>query len=444
SVQLLLGVLYSLLTAVAVFAMVYCLGNLLLDHTVYGRPFARKLSERRFNQLQNYVALEQITKENLRGLNPWFYQRKDAYLLIYQDNEKLYESPANGNLLSYGDENASNGYGPDEKKPDFPEDACPYSLTLSDGVTVQAYLYYSASDAFYIWMVVVSALLAFIVFSLLFISLVHRKLRYIQRLRSDLNILAGGDLTYPVTVRGADELGELASGIEEMRRSILSHQRAEDEMRSANSRLVTAMSHDLRNPLTSLMAYLELLDRDKIADEEQRRHLIRQSLIKAQSMKAMADKLFEYFLVYTTEWEQPDMELLDADELFRQICQEYAFSLENQGFSVQTNFPQVSGSVAVNLQLLHRAFDNLYSNLLKYAEPSKPIEMSYHQEQRRIFLRIVNDISPFRDCKESNNIGLNTCRRIIKMHGGEFEFAEDGGKFAEKMILPLVGNHCET
>ena len=368
SAQLLLGVLYSLLTAVAAFAIVYFLGNLLLDHTVYGLSFTRKLSERQFNRLQNYVALEQITKENLHWLNPWFYQRKDAYLLIYQDNEKLYESPVNGSLSVGGYDDISNEYGSEEKPPAFAEDFVigpkngghSYPLTLSDGVTVQAYFYYAASDAFYIWMVAVSALLAFAVFSPLFISLVHSKLRYIQRLRSDLNILAGGDLTYPVTVRGADELGEIASGIEEMRRSILSYQRAEDEMRSANSRLVTAMSHDLRNPLTSLMAYLELLDRDKIADEEQRRHLIRQSLIKAQSIKEMADKLFKYFLVYTTEWEQPDMELLDADELFRQICQEYAFSLENQGFSVETNFPQVSGSIAVNLQLLHRAFDNLW------------------------------------------------------------------------------------
>ncbi len=44
-------------------------------------------------------------------------------------------------------------------------------------------------------MIGVSGLLAFAVFSLCFVSLVHRKLRYIQKLKKELDILAGGDLT---------------------------------------------------------------------------------------------------------------------------------------------------------------------------------------------------------------------------------------------------------
>ncbi len=45
------------------------------------------------------------------------------------------------------------------------------------------------------------------------------------------------------------------------------------------------------------------------------------------SIKSMADKLFEYVLVFTSEWEQPELEYLDADELFSRFRQEYAFTL---------------------------------------------------------------------------------------------------------------------
>ncbi len=246
-----------------------------------------------------------------------------------------------------------------------------------------------------------------------------------------------------MTVQGKDELSELAAGIDEMRCSIVKHQRAEDEIRSANSQLVTAMSHDLRTPLTSLLAFLEILDRDKVKDEEQRRHLIRQSLTQTMSIKSMADKLFEYFLVYTSEWEQPELETRDADELFAQFWQEYAFALESHGFTVKTDFNELSGSVVANLELLRRAFDNLYANLAKYAEPSEPIVIQYRRMESTALLTLVNTVSSQRESRESTNIGLNTCRRIMRMLGGSFKAKEAEGVFIAEVRLPFSDNNCE-
>lgn len=299
-------------------------------------------------------------------------------------------------------------------------------------------IYYFADEAFYVWMSAVSGVLAFVVFSLCFIALVHRKLRVIQRLKRELDILAGGDLEYAVTVHGRDELGELAAGIDNMRRSILSHQRAEEEIRAANSQLVTAMSHDLRTPLTSLMAYLELLDREKVSDEDQKKHLIRQSLSKAQSIKDMADKLFEYFLVYTSEWEQPELERVDADEVIGQFWHEYAFALESKGYTVRMTLEPLDGGIDIKTELLQRAFDNLYANLLRYADPSQPVEIACRREGDAVLLRVSNAVSSQVNKRQSTNIGLNTCRRILSMHNGSFEANEQAGRFEVKLSLPLL------
>ena len=427
SVQLFAGVLVSLLITVLAFNCFFFLGNALLDHTVYALPFSKKMSDREFSQLQNFVTQEQITAEKIHRLNAWFTRGTRIYLTIYLDNTILYESPAIKDQL----------LNPEEFDPSLENEEREYAMTLSDGTVVQAFLYYVAGEAFYTWMVAVSGLLAFIVFSFCFVSMVHWKVRYIQKLKKELDVLAGGNLEYPVTVQGQDELGELAAGIDEMRRSILSHQRAESEIRSANSQLVTAMSHDLRTPLTSLLAYLEILDRNKISDEETRRHLISQSLSKTLSIKSMADKLFEYFLVYTSEWEQPDMEDLDADEVFQHFWQEYTFALESHGFTVRTEFIELHGTIETNLDLLRRAFDNLYGNLIKYAEPSQPIQIGYRRDGEQILLTIENTISQHRDHKESTNIGLNTCRRILKMHNGSFETSEESDIFHTEVKMPL-------
>lgn len=433
SVQLLAGVLLSLFIAVLAFGLFYVLGNSLLDHTVYGESFSEKMADRQFQQLQSYVEKESVTVDRLSRLNAWCSRGSGVYLTVYRDGTLIYESPVVRDQT----------FDPDDFDPLEENAEREYALTFADGTETQAFLYYFASDAFYFWMIGVSGLLAFAVFSLCFVSLVHRKLRYIQKLKKELDILAGGDLSYAVTVQGKDELSELAAGIDEMRCSIVKHQRAEDEIRSANSQLVTAMSHDLRTPLTSLLAFLEILDRDKVKDEEQRRHLIRQSLTQTMSIKSMADKLFEYFLVYTSEWEQPELETRDADELFAQFWQEYAFALESHGFTVKTDFNELSGSVVANLELLRRAFDNLYANLAKYAEPSEPIVIQYRRMESTALLTLVNTVSSQRESRESTNIGLNTCRRIMRMLGGSFEAKEAEGVFIAEVRLPFSDNNCE-
>lgn len=400
--------------------------NRILDKTVYGEPFTRNMADRQFQKLQEYVNDEQIDEKKLHQLNVWCSRGDKVYLILYRGGNVIYES-----TLSKTPEGISD--------PTIPyEDAArEHMLTLSDGTTVNARLYYYAGDVYYYWSIVISALIAFVVFFFFIIFFVRKKLRYIQRLKRELDILAGGDLNYRVTVAGEDELSELADGIDQMRRSILEHQRSEDAMRSANSQLVTAMSHDLRTPLTSLLGYLELMERGKYESDEQFRHFISRSREKALRIKEMADKLFEYFLVYSSEWEKPELEAVAADEVLRHFWSEYAFSLESQGFTVQTDFGVLDGTLMVNIELLRRAFDNLYSNLLKYAEPSQPIQISYRQESSRAVLTVSNRVSAQRNAVESTNIGLGTCRRILEYHGGAFSTEEHEGIFSAQLTLPL-------
>lgn len=410
-----------------VFLLCFALGTHLLDRTVYAQPFMDGMADRQFSNLKTYVEQEKITVENLHRLNAWCSRGNEVYLVIYQGDAVLYDfSSLKGEDME-----------PEDYDPRWENPEREYALTLSDGTAVRAFLYYYTGDAYYYWAVVLSGLAAFLVFSLCFIAFVHRKLRCIKRLKQELDILAGGELTYPVTMTGQDELGELALGIDQMRRSILAHQDAEEKIRTANSQLVTAMSHDLRTPLTSLLAYLELMDRGKYEDEEQLRHFISRSLEKTLRIKAMADKVFEYFLVYSSEWEQPDMEPADADGTIQQFWGEYAFSLESRGFLVRLDFGRLNGTLSVNIDLLRRAFDNLYANLLKYAAPDEPVEISCRRDGEQARLTITNRISPRRDKKESTNIGLNTCQKIIQCHGGAFSAEEAEARFQVTVTLPL-------
>lgn len=426
--KLFCGILVSLVIAAIAFLICYTLGNTILDKTIYGRPFMNSMADKKFAQLQEYVKKETVTQSNFRLLDIWCNQEKKTYLAIYSGENIIYDSLATSkNKLIIEDYDASLE-NPERK----------YSLILSDGKKTTAYLYYFEGDAFYYWTIFLSSLISFIVFSVSFTFLVHRKLRYIQQLKDELNILAGGDLTYNVTVNSNDELGELAHGIEKMRQSVLSHQKNEEKARLANSQLVTTMSHDLRTPMTSLLVYLELLSCGKYENEEQQNHFIDKSLAKTVQIKDMADKLFEYFLVYSSEWVPPDTEIIDADELLMQLWDEYIFSLENQGFKVNDAFGELNGFLDVNIDLIRRTFDNLYSNIVKYADPSIDVKVTSERVNTDVQICIVNKISKERKIKESSNIGLNTCIRILNSYGGELLYEELNGYFSVHATIPLL------
>ena len=222
-----------------------------------------------------------------------------------------------------------------------------------------------------------------------------------------------------------------------MRKSILNHQEIENQMRSANSELITSMSHDLRTPLTSLLAYLELIERKKYADEEQMNSLIQKSVGQTMRIRDMADRLFRYFFVYATEWENSELEEADADQLFGQIIDDYSYSLENKGFTVNVEFTEACSSINVNTELLRRVLDNLYSNLLKYADIGKPVDFSYGSEDGKLIFTISNAVSADREMKDSTSIGLSTCKRIMEYHKGEFSSSEKNGTFTVKLTLPM-------
>ena len=418
------GVLISLALAAVVFFLCFFVGTKVLDRTVYGKPFIRQMENLKFEDLQEHVTKDGIASSDVTQLSAWCRSNRNYYLAIYRQGLIFFESDE-------GYEDASVEVNIDWEDPERQHD-----LTFADGTVTQAFLYYAAGDAYYYLVIAISAVTAVAVFALSLILLVRRKVSYIRQMHDELNILAGGDMTYPMTVKGNDELSDLAAGIDEMRRSIQSHQEAEGQMRSANSELVTAMSHDLRTPLTALTGYLELLSQDKCESEEQRRDFLQRCLEKTGRIRDMADKLFEYVLVYSTEWEQPDLEPVSSDVLIWTL-QEYADMLRTRGFQTETDLDLPSGELHWNAALMRRVFDNLYSNLIKYADPSVPVLFSCKRDRGSVRVSLENASVSAQARKEGTNIGLKTCERILALHGGRFEAGMQDGRFTAAFVLPV-------
>ena len=423
--KLLLGVVGALLLSGGLLFGTRALLYAMIDNGVADTSAA---DERAFDRIQDYVTQQKLSVSELEKLNAWRDGHKDAVLFFLFSNGHLtYDSTMPNGVVGDGTEDEDSGF-----------DSLSYSFTLTftDG-TLQAAVYSMAPYQIYRYADALSYILGFCLFVILVLYLMRGKLRYIARMRDELHILEGGDLTYRMTVRGGDELAELARGIDDMRLSILERQEGETTAQKANRDLITAMSHDLRTPLTSLMGYLTLLEQERYEDEAQYRHFLLSSQQKAQRIKELSDKLFEYFLVYARDPADAHLEEVDACQFFQQLLEEHVFDLKSVGFSVETCCPGFSASMQTETDTLLRVFENLFGNIKKYGDPAVPVRICCTAGAGMLTFTMENGIRADRSRCMGTRIGLDTFRSVIGRHGGTFRASDGNGAFLVMLTLPI-------
>lgn len=281
----------------------------------------------------------------------------------------------------------------------------------------------------------------FLLFTALLLALIHRKVNYIALLNREVGIMQGGDFSHPMTVKGHDELTSLAKDMDAMRLSFAERLETESAMRKANANLVTAMSHDLRTPLTALIGYLDIIDLNRYGSQEEMLKYVHSSKLKAYQIKEMSDKLFEYALVYGQQDEHLNTEVMDAGTVIGQYIEEGIVMLESQGFQVTVMPPESSLPIQLNTSLMHRVFDNVFSNIRKYADRATPVAVQFTLDTDNIFtVQIRNAIGKPSNAADSSGIGLKTCEKIMQQHGGSFETISEHGTYLTLIHYPTLSS----
>ena len=360
---------------------------------------------------QRYVSAHGLTAQEALRDTGWTRQHPQVELYL--------ESPADASL----DTGALEDYGGRE-------------ITCADGLLyaypMPNYFYYDGACR------ILSLLCAALCFFLILIPYTALLIRRITKLSRDMEVLAGGDLSYQVVSKGRDELAELGRSIEEMRLAVLEQMARENEAIRANSRLITSLSHDLRTPLTKLMGYLDILRLDRCRDEDERAEYLRRAADKALQMRALSDEMFRHFQVREAPASGEGRETVDGPVFLGQLLAEQCFDLAEAGFTVEP--PAVEGDYRLHVRTedLCRVFDNLFTNLKKYADPACPICLTVREEETQAVVELVNRAGKVSRA-DSRGIGLPTVRALLERNGGRMEITSLGGEYRTTVWLPKAG-----
>lgn len=400
-----------------------------------------------FTEFNAFVDKNQLKVTDEKLLDQWMNEHPYTYLSIF-DNYKVYyenrwetETGIQGPKLEKSKIGKFDGVDIQNGTPRIDE-----SIYLNDKyvriLNISGEDYYVCMDVykeffFFRVMDIVKTGISFVV--LLFIILLYNSwtLKRIANISEEVAKASWGDLGHAVTAKGNDEIGLMAEGVENMRISLIEKLESEKEAYESNNQLITSISHDIRTPLTSLIGYLDIIDKNKYETEEELKKYITASKDKAFQLKDLSDKLFQYFLVFGKKEIQQNFETLNGDILFQQLLSEHIGELNGRGFTFELEEKLPAMEIETDVSAIRRLFDNLFSNIGKYADKKEPIivNIGFNDNMIQIFLK--NTINKEHPVVESTNIGVKTCQRIVELMRGEFFCSIDENYYITQIMLPL-------
>lgn len=244
------------------------------------------------------------------------------------------------------------------------------------------------------------------------------------------------------------------SGTEEQLRQIQT--RHEEAIRTAVTserfkvELISNVSHDLRTPLTAILGYSELLQKETLSPEG--REQLSRLRQKAGYMNDLVESLFELTKVSSGVMEAKKEEI-DLIRLLEQTVGLFDDQLTNAGLFVRRNYDSDAIPIITDGARMHQVFANLLGNAIKYALTGTRIYLEVKEAGDSYRIRMMNTSSYEMDFKpeeimqrfargdkarstKGSGLGLAIAQTYTESVGGRFRVSVDGDQFSAIVELP--------
>lgn len=402
------------------------------------------------DNLQSYITRNDLSSKDTADITQWVKSQRYVYLVIYKDKELIYDSQkaaeeeeqkAHGTPLP---DAADKDTDSSDKKPSatdtksdisqyFDTDGTLFPIKLSDG-TMFASVSEFTQELYYNLSYIVSIMAAFILFAVIMMIYFNQTTIRIERLAGDVRKIEQNNDLPDIVSSGCDEIAGLANDVNKMKNSIFKKMQEEQDAWRANTELITAMSHDIRNPLTVLMGYLDVMDMQQDTSDTLKSYIAacKETTVK---IKNLSDDMFQYFLVFGKKDIDMSIEEYDAQTLLEQTLAEHMLLMTENGYTFVSEMLDKQCTISIDAAAWARVIDNLFSNLKKYADKTKPIYISVTADQNDVTLIMKN--STVQNDVESNGIGLKTCAKIMASMNDGFCTEANNDMFTVTIKIPI-------
>ena len=248
----------------------------------------------------------------------------------------------------------------------------------------------------------------------------------------------------PALKKHEENLQSIQSGI----------QKAVDEQTRAErmkTELITNVSHDIKTPLTSIVNYVDLLEKEDIQPEKAKEYV---DVLNRQSarLKKLTEDLVEASKASSGSL-PVHLAPTDVNVLLSQLAGDYMEKLEDAQLEPIFRPAPSQPVIQADGQLLSRVLGNLFSNICKYAMPGTRVYFESAADENTVSLTFKN-ISKYElnipaeelmarfvrgdrsRHTEGSGLGLSIAQSLTELQGGTFRLEIDGDLFKAVVTFP--------
>ena len=276
----------------------------------------------------------------------------------------------------------------------------------------------------------------------------------LKTIKTGAEHIAAGELDYRIDEKGmyhdikehAETLNNIGKGLS----AAVDEKMKSERMKTA---LITNVSHDIKTPLTSIISYVDLLQKEEL-DNNNAGEYIKVLERQSQRLRRLIDDLTEASKTSTGNIDL-DISPCDAGVMMSQLMGEYKEKAERAELLMIIDIPNEPVMIMADGRRLWRVLDNLMNNICKYSLPGSRVYQNLAVENGKAVLTYRNiskyelDISPDEltgrfvrgDSSrhtEGSGLGLSIAEDLTKLQGGTFRIDTDGDLFKVTLTFDTI------
>lgn len=287
-------------------------------------------------------------------------------------------------------------------------------------------------------------------FSLFFYAALSKMVKYLNQVETGIDniVLDSADSIHMIT-----ELKPIETRLNEIKQILKKQEQEVIEGEKKKNDLIVFLAHDLKTPLTSIVAYLTMLDSYQDMPEEERQRYTHIALEKSIRLGELISEFFEI-----TKFNLQDIVLepveLNLSMMLEQLADELYGVLREKNLTCEVGAAE-DMVVYGDADKLARVFDNILRNAVSYCYPNTKIRIQAEmtEEGNRIVFSnrgkqipkeqlgtIFEKFYRLDEARHSTTggagLGLAIAKEIVELHGGTIWAESDDKETRFIVTLP--------